>query len=387
MHVLRAGQVFDGERFRGSSDVVVDDATVLAVTEPGAYAAHVTIDDLGPDATILPGLIDAHSHLTWDCSTDPVGWFSGRDDAAILDRARDNARVALAAGITTVRDLGGRGRVALDLRAECAADPLAGPTLLVSGAPLTTRGGHCWFLGGEAEGPKELRAAAAYQIDEGVDVVKVMATGGNVTPGSAPHESQFTVDMLRAVTELAHAAGVPVAAHAHGVDGVRDAVTAGVDTIEHGTFLTPDGVADDPALVDRLAATGLPVVLTSGTVPGGAPPPELAARMPLLVAHVRRLLDRGVVWVLSTDAGVGPQKPHDVLPWALPQALQMGASTERALSACTSRAAEALGIGAVAGRLAPGRPADLLAVAGRVDRDPTALCQPIRVLRAGARVR
>ena len=141
-------------------------------------------------------------------------------------------------------------------------------------------------------------------------------------------------------------------------------MTAGVDTIEHGTFLTPDGVADDPALVDRLAATGLPVVLTSGTVPGGAPPPELAARMPLLVAHVRRLLDRGVVWVLSTDAGVGPQKPHDVLPWALPQALQMGASTERALSACTSRAAEALGIGAVAGRLAPGRPADLLAVAG-----------------------
>ncbi len=206
-------------------------------------------------------------------------------------------------------------------------------------------------------------------------------------PDRRLYESQFTVEMLRAVTELAHAAGVPVAAHAHGVDGVRDAVAAGVDTIEHGTFLTPDGVADDPALVDRLAATGLPVVLTSGTVPGGAPPPELAARMPLLVAHVRRLLDRGVVWVLSTDAGVGPQKPHDVLPWALPQALQMGASTERALSACTSRAAEALGIGAVAGRLAPGRPADLLAVAGRVDRDPTALCQPIRVLRAGARVR
>lgn len=388
MQVLRAGQVFDGEAFRGPADVVVDGTEVREVCAPGDYAEGVVVDDLGSDATILPGLIDAHSHLTWDCSTDPVAWFAGHDDVALSDRARVNARSALAAGITTVRDLGGRGRVTLDVRAECAAEPAAGPTLLVSGVPLTTRGGHCWFLGGEVDGAEQMRLALGHQLDAGVDVVKVMATGGNMTPGSAPHDSQFTVAELRQVVEIAHASGVPVAAHAHGVGGVRNALAARVDTIEHCSFMTAEGIAQDLDLVAELADSAIAVVFTPGTVPGGAPPPAIAARVAALLEHIHTLVDRGVTWILSSDAGITPAKPHDVLPWAVPQAMQIdGVSLGDALRGCTSRAADVLGIGDRAGRLAAGRPADVLAVRGRVDLDPTALAEPLRVLRAGTRVR
>lgn len=386
--VLRAGQVFDGERFLGERDVVIEDGTIREVTTPGSYAADVTVRDLGSSATLLPGLIDAHVHLSWDGSGDALAWFSGSSDAELLAEARRNARTTLAAGVTTVRDLGGRGRTLLDLRAECARDLAAGPTVLASGPPLTSVGGHCWFLGGEVDGAEQIRLALGHQLDAGVDVVKVMATGGNMTPGSAPHDSQFTVAELRQVVEIAHASGVPVAAHAHGVGGVRNALAARVDTIEHCSFMTAEGIAQDLDLVAELADSAIAVVFTPGTVPGGAPPPAIAARMAALLEHIHALVDRGVTWILSSDAGITPAKPHDVLPWAVPQAMQIdGVSLGDALRGCTSRAADVLGIGDRAGRLAAGRAADVLAVRGRVDLDPTALAEPLRVLRAGTRVR
>ena len=382
MHVLRAGQVFDGERFLGAADVALDGRTVVGVGPPQEYASTVTVEDLG-DATILPGLVDAHQHLTWDCSPDPLGWHRASDDAALLDRGRANARRALAAGVTTVRELGGRGLVTVALRDELARDPAAGPPLLVAGPTLTTPGGHCWFLGGECTGEADLRAAVERLAAAGVDVVKVMATGGNVTPGSAPHESQFGADELRAVVEAAHAAGLPVAAHAHGTSGVADAVTAGVDTIEHCSFMSVDGVAQDPALVARVAASGITVSVTGGNLPGQLPP-AIASRLPALHAHARKLLDAGARCILSTDAGIGPLKPHDVLPRAVEQAVELvGAPVDRALAMCTSLPADALGIGDRAGRLAAGRPADVLVVAGRVDRDVAALLRPVRVLHTG----
>jgi imidazolonepropionase-like amidohydrolase len=161
------------------------------------HPQDVTVENLG-DVTVLPGLVDAHQHLTWDCSPEPAAWHRGNADDALLERGRENARRALAAGITTVRDLGARGHVIAQLREECAADPAAGPTLIVSGPALTTPGGHCHFLGGECAGAAELVAAVARQAESGVDVIKVMATGGNVTPGSLPHGSEFGADELQA---------------------------------------------------------------------------------------------------------------------------------------------------------------------------------------------
>ncbi|MFM6850207.1 MAG: amidohydrolase family protein [Terrabacter sp.] len=390
MHVLRAAQAFDGERFvasgGGTVDVVLDGDVVVSVGAPVEYAGDVTVEDLG-EVTVLPGLVDGHQHLTWDCSPDPLGWHADHDDAELLQRGRENARRALAAGVTTVRDLGGRGLVTLDLRDDLAGDPTAGPTVLAAGPALTTPGGHCWFLGGECADVTELRAAVGRLAAAGVDVVKVMATGGNVTPGSAPHESQFGVDELRAVVESAHGAGLPVAAHAHGAGGVADALTAGVDTIEHVTFMTADGIARDPGLVERLAASGTPLSLTGASLPGMPPGPALAARLPALIEHLRGLLTSGASCFFSTDAGIGPIKPHDALPHGAVLLVELGGqSVARAVAMCTSGPADALRLTDRAGRLRAGAPADVLVVQGRLSDDVGALLRPVRVLRHGVDV-
>jgi imidazolonepropionase-like amidohydrolase len=386
MRVLRAGQVFDGERFVGAADIAIDGGTVVDVGPPREYASEVSVEDL-VDVTVLPGLVDAHQHLTWDCSTDPLGWHQESDDEALLERGRANARQAHAAGVTTVRELGGRRRVTVSLRDELARDPSSGPTLLVAGPALTTPGGHCWFLGGECPGESALRAAVERRAAAGVDVVKVMATGGTLTPGSLPHESQFGVAELRAVVEAAHAAGLPVAAHAHGTRGVADAATAGVDTIEHVSFMTADGVAQDPDLVGRLVETGIPLSITGGTVPGPVHP-AIAARLPALQEHFRGLVASGANCFCSTDAGIGPAKPHDVMVHGVTQLVSlMGLPHDRAVAMSTSRPAAALGLSDQAGRLARGMPADLLVVSGRLDEDIEAILRPERVLHAGVVVR
>ena len=385
MHVIRAQQVFDGERFLGPGDVVLDGPTIVAVNTPTEYAEGVVVEDLG-DVTVLPGLVDAHQHLSWDCSFDPVGWHERHDDEALLQRGLVNARQALAAGVTTVRDLGGRGRAPFELRDECSRNPTAGPTLQVAGPALTTPGGHCWFLGGQCEGAEDLATAVSRLDEAGVDVIKVMATGGNITPGSAPHESQFGLTELRAVVEAAHAAGLPVAAHAHGTQGVADALDARVDTIEHCSFMTADGVAKDPTLVKRLATSGIAVSITGGAVAGPLPP-AIAARMPALNAHGRGLLDASVRCIIATDAGIGPAKPHDLLPHTIEYAVaDLGATVEVALAMGTARAAEAIGLGGRVVRLRLGAAADLLAVSGRVDHDVSAMGHPVRVVHGGVTV-
>lgn len=275
----------------------------------------------------------------------------------------------------------------LDLREECAQDVSAGPTLLVSGPPLTTPGGHCHFLGAECATVADLLVEVAQQAASGVDVIKIMATGGQVTPGSSPGATQFGALELGAVVDAARAAGLPVAAHAHGRGGVAAAVAARVGSIEHCSFMTDDGIEQDAELVALVADCGITVSITAGLAPGPVDP-TMAARLPALVAHVRGLLDAGARCILATDAGIAPAKPYDCLGYAVAQAVQLtGMPVERALAMCTSLAADALGIEQRAGRVRAGLPADLLVVDGRLDTDPDAIRHPRLVLRAGVEVR
>lgn len=387
--MLRARRVFDGDQFvpdrGGGTDVVVDGPRIVEVGPRREHPGDVRVDDLG-DATILPGLVDGHQHLTWDCSPAPLAWHEAADDDALLARGHANARRALAAGITTVRDLGGRGLVTLALRDELARDPAAGPDVLAAGPALTTPGGHCWFLGGECADETELRAAVTRLAAAGADVVKVMVTGGNVTPGSLPHESQLDAGAVRSLVRTAHELGLPVAAHAHGTGGIAAALEAGVDTIEHATFMSAEGIARDPELVERLVRSGTPLSLTGGAAPGPLPP-AIAARMPAILDHVRGLLASGARCFFSTDAGIGPPKPHDVLVQGVTQLVaELGLPTGRALAMVTGLASDALGIADRAGRLRAGSPADVLVVRGRVDEDVEALLRPVRVLHHGVDV-
>jgi imidazolonepropionase-like amidohydrolase len=375
--------MFDGvsSTLTARPSVVVADGVIAAVHGPaGPLPAGAHVMDL-PGLTLMPGLVDAHLHLCFDATSDPVGHLAQADDNTLRERMAGAARRALRAGVTTVRDLGDRGYLALELRDRGpagGAGPL--PAIVAAGPPITTPGGHCHFLGGAASGERALRAAVRERAERGVDVIKVMASGGNMTPGSLPYEPQFGAASLRVIVDEAHRHGLPVTAHAHSARSITDAVAAGVDAIEHATFMAADGVDAPEAVIRAIAARRIAVGWTVGRDPGhvGTVPPQIASRMAGLLATRRRLYEAGAVLVPGSDAGVTPAKPHDVLRHAPNDLAAAGLSPAEILWAMTSRAAQACGLGHRKGRIAPGFDADILAV----DGDPLADLAAIRRLRA-----
>jgi imidazolonepropionase-like amidohydrolase len=385
--VLRAGQVFDGERALGRATVVIQDGKISGLDTSGASPPEgAEVVDFGSDACLLPGLIDAHVHLAFDASAEVVTSLAARDDGALLDHIAAASVRALHAGVTTVRDLGDRNYLSLKLSQRRSATL---PHIVAAGPPITTSGGHCYFLGGEAEGETALRAAVRERAERGCDVVKVMVSGGNLTPGSQPHESQYDLAALRIVADEAHRAGLPTAAHVHGAQAVADAVAAGFDTLEHVTFFTAGGVDADPALLDRIAASGVVVSVTAGTIPAGpAPPPAITQRLAAILANHGRMFRAGATMVPGTDAGVMPGKPHDVLPDALRALVeQIGMTPRQALRAATTVAASAIGLGESKGRIAADADADVLVVRGDPVADIGAITNVRAVYRAGLRAR
>ena len=388
MLVLRAGQVFDGERSRGTAGVLIQDGKIIDLDTSWAQPPEgAEVVDFGSDACLLPGLIDAHVHLAFDASAGVVTSLAACDDNALSDRMEAAAIRALCAGVTTVRDLGDRNYLSLKLSKRFSSAAL--PHIVAAGPPVTTIGGHCYFLGGEAEGEAALRAAVRERAELGCDVVKVMVSGGNLTPGSRPHESQYDLAALRVVVDEAHRAGLPAAAHVHAARAVADAVEAGFDTLEHVTFFTADGVDADPALLDRIAAGGVVVSVTAGSIPDGSPPhPAIAQRMAAIVANHGQMFRAGATMVPGTDAGVSPGKPHDVLPYALRALVeQIGMTPLQALRAATSTAASAIGLKATKGRIAAGADADVLVIRGNPLADIGSVTHVEAVFRAGVKVR
>ncbi|GDY33860.1 amidohydrolase family protein [Gandjariella thermophila] len=383
---IRATRLYDGEKLHeGWPLVVIRGDRIAAVDLTGARpSADLRVVDLG-DVTMLPGLIDVHTHLAWDPHRNPLEQMDADDDATVLTRMGAHAQQALRAGITTLRDLGDRRYLALTLRDMYNSGRELGPEVLAAGPPITPRRGHCWFLGGEADGTAGVAAAVAERIARGTDCVKVMVTGGVITPGWAPHESQYSYHELRTIVDLAHEAGKPVAAHAHGAAGIGDAITAGVDTLEHGFFLAGGGRVDpDWRTIETLAARGVPVSTTTARLPeeGGLPDIHLRVRR-----NFARMHALGVRLVCSSDAGVGSLKPHDCLPHGVIEFGELlGLPSAAALASVTSVAAQACGVGHRKGRVATGFDADLLAVAGNPVDDLRSLLTVRAVYRAGRRV-
>jgi imidazolonepropionase-like amidohydrolase len=380
---VRAGRVFDGQDLLGPATVVVTGGRVTAVDGRGPE----DVLDLGDDVTLLPGLVDAHVHLAFDCSIDVMAGLAAVDDEELLVRMRAAAARAVAAGVTTVRDLGDRSFLAVRLGDEIERGITVGPTVLASGPPLTTPGGHCHFLGGEAETLDDLLRAVQRRAEAGCSVVKVMVSGGHITPGSSPHLLQFRAPELRAVVDEAHRLGMTAAAHVHAPMSIVDALDAGFDTLEHATFTTEDGVDADPDVLQRIADSGSVVSATVGALPGMSPPPAVAARLPHVIEAFAHLWQLGGRIVPGTDAGVGPPKPHDVLPYGVEWLTRVGMSPLEALRASTSGSAAACGAGDRKGRLRPGADADLLAVRGDPLTDLEALHQVEAVFVSGTRVR
>jgi imidazolonepropionase-like amidohydrolase len=371
--VLRAAWLFDGISSALTPDpvVVIDGTTICAVYSGGLAPRGAAVIDLS-GATLLPGLVDTHVHLAFDASADPIGGLAGRDDAEVVQAMARAGRAALHGGVTTVRDLGDRGYLSLGLRGRPGL-----PTIVAAGPPITTPGGHCHYLGGATEPTAEgIRAAVREHAARGVDVIKVMASGGGLTPGSRQDLAQFPSGVLRAAVDEAHGLGLEVTAHAHAVTAIADAVAAGVDGLEHASFWTEDGVDAPAHLIRMIAGQQITVGATVGMVPVPGmkgPPPAVVARLPGIVANRRRLYAAGACIVAGTDAGIAPVKPHDVVRHAPPMLRQLGFRPAEALRAITSVAAGVCGLGHRKGRIAPGFDADILAVDGDPVADPGAL--------------
>jgi imidazolonepropionase-like amidohydrolase len=396
MRALRAAVAFDGERFlTGGATVLVAGDRIVGV-EGFGFTPPDAVEVEEHPGTLLPGLIDCHVHLVADGSPGSLEAAGTATDDELDVAIRANLRRQAYAGVTTVRDLGDAAyRV---LRHRDAAEP-SSPRIVASGPPLTIADGHCHYLGGVVD-TVGIEAAVTEHADRGVDVIKVMASGGMLTPGSDQLGAQFTVTALQAIVEAAHSHDLRVLAHSHSLLGIERSVVAGVDGLEHFTSLTETGPVASASLLEQVAARGITIDPTLGFDPARMPPIDqappairaLAERTGVTLASAARfraeLMTRahahGIQIVSGLDAGASPAKPHGALWRAVVALVEGGLPIAVAMATATSVAADACAV--PTGRLRVGRSADLLVIDGDLRHDVDALGRPLAVVVRGVDV-
>jgi imidazolonepropionase-like amidohydrolase len=395
--VIRAGHVLNvrtGE-LRASQAIVIeaDKITQIAASSEVKAAPGDTTIDL-PNATLLPGLIDMHTHLTFELSSlgyQGLGISTARE---ALHGAR-NARRTLEAGFTTVRNVGAKDYADIALRDAINDGDVIGPRMVASGPALGITGGHCdenllppafHFQGdGVADGVEGVQHKVREVIKYGADVIKICATGGVLSKGDDPNASQYTLEEMKAIVADAHRLGRKVAAHAHGAEGVRWASEAGVDSIEHGHLM-------DDAAVATLKKNGTYLVptlflgeymtahLEQSDVPEFSKQKmrDVAAAMQ---KNVKKAFDAGVKVAFGTDAAV---YPHGLNAGEFHVYVKLGMTPLAAIQTATINASDLLGPKYLVGSLEPGKFADVIAVDGDPTKDVTILEHVKFVMKGGA---
>ena len=393
-YAIQAGRLIvdAAQAERGPSTVVVENGRISRIDNGFTAPPGATVVD-EHNRTVMPGMTDAHVHLT-DTSGQP--WYEGFTKKESVPYAATvgltHALEMARGGFTSVRDLGGDTSAVIAVRDAVAEGRFPGPRIKVAGAPLSIIGGHA----DEATGlPPELAAAVneahlnpsvCTGVEEcqkvvrqlaaaGVDVIKIMATGGVLDPGTRGLEQHFTDEEMKAICDMAHFNGLKVAAHAHGARGIDAAVRAGVDSIEHGTFIDEQGVKDMKArgtyyVATLMAFSGIQNLLGKGIM---SPASEIKTRQTLSAwGHGLNMAYRaGVKIALGTDSAVAP---HTLANHEVELMVTKGGMTPRdALIAATKGGPDLLGISNETGTLDPGKSADLIAVEGDPLVDPTAV--------------
>lgn len=388
--VLRNATLFDGTGAppRAGVDVLLADGRIAAIGGGASPRADAEVVDLG-GRWLMPGIIDCHVHLTFNGDPDEVSGAPTVPAPILGWNASENARRTLEAGITTVRDLGARDAVNILLRNQIAAGKLPGPRVRAVGAAICMTGGHGWWIGRQADGADEIRKAVREQLRAGADAIKLIATGGVMTPGVDPRSPQLTEEELCAGVEEAHKAFVRVGAHAQATAGIKNAIRAGVDSIEHGIYLDDEAIAlmkeRGTFLVPTLVA---PENISRYGIAAGIPAYMVEKSDRAREAHresFRKALRAGVRIAMGTDAGT-PFNRHGRNAEEIALMVACGMSPTEALLAATRHAADLLDILADTGTIEPGKAADLLIVDDDPLMDIRILCTPekiVGVLRAG----
>ena len=384
------GLVITGDgRILEHATVVVEGEKIVKVAQ-GSISLPPTAEKIPLDGmTLLPGFIDAHVHICLDGSPDPITTLLNENQTVTTLKAARAAERALRAGVTTIRDMGGKDGIDLGLRQAVNSGLVAGPRMQVSGRLICMTGGHGWQIGREANGPDDVRRAARDQIKAGADIVKLMATGGVMTPSVEPGSEQLTEEELWAGVEEAHKAGKKTATHAMGTRGILNALRAGIDSIEHGVYLDEEAVA-------LMAEKNIPMIPTISAlyfietrgVEAGIPAYAVEKTLmvkPYHLESVRMAREAGVAVAAGTDAGT-PFNLHGQNLSEIKLLVDYGGfSPMAAIEAGTRVSARVMGLENKLGTIEAGKLADIILVQGNPLDDIDILCKPenIRLVMKG----
>jgi imidazolonepropionase-like amidohydrolase len=325
----------------------------------------VRIDGRG--FSVIPGLIDCHVHLCLGGEPDVVGTLEAEQPSYTLLKSATHAKATIDAGFTTVRDVGSRDHSIFTLKQAIESGLMPGPRIVGAGRVICMIGGHARFIGQEVEGTEQVRQAVAEQVAGGAGVIKIIASGGVLTPGTSPDEAQMTMEELAAAVDAAQQAGKQVAAHAHGAAGMKNAIRAGVRSIEHATLLDDES----GTLMKRHGVYMVPTLSALATTascrPGcGIPDSALAKAKSMTKRHqasFKAAHQNGIAIAMGTDAGT-PFNYHGDNAQELERMVAFGMTPMEAIVASTATAAQLIGIQDLVGTLTKGMDADLVVLKG-----------------------
>jgi len=366
---IRSVRVIDGTgRTIERATVVIRGTTIAAVgLDRDLSLPRGTIKIDGRGLTLMPGLIDCHVHLCLGAEPDVVDAIAKETPAFTLLKSSRAARETLEAGFTTVRDVGARDHSIFTLQRAIDGGLIPGPRIIGAGLAICMIGGHARFIGQEVEGAEQVRSVVRAQVAAGASVIKVIASGGVLTPGTSPDQAQMTVEELQAAVEEAQRAGLKVAAHAHGSSGMKNAVRVGVHSIEHATLMDEEAAVmmkrQGVFMVPTLSALATTAACRLGC---GIPESALDKAKSMTKRHqvsFKRALRDGLQIAMGTDAGT-PFNFHGENAQELERMVALGMSPMQAILASTSAAARLIGIQGQVGTIEKGKLADLLLLKG-----------------------